>query len=73
MMLSGQFLIFLGKILQHKKRKTSYFYALKSSCAQKNVAFCCFLFAYFDFVDWFWLVLHFLCCRIFLKKDQKLS
>ena len=42
MMLSGQFLIFLGKILQHKKRKTSNFYALKSSCAQMLlfVVFC---------------------------------
>ena len=66
-MLSGQFLIFIRKILQHKKRKSN-FYSLKSFCAQKNFAFCCFLFVYFCFVGWFLLVLRFLRCRIFLKK-----
>ena len=68
MRLSGQFLIFLRKILQYKNCKTSNFYSLKSFCAQKNFAFCCFLFTYFCFVGWFLLVFRFLCCRIFLKK-----
>ena len=61
------------RILQHKKRKTSNFYSLKSLCAQKKFAFCCFLFAYFCFVGWFLVVLCFLCCRIFLKRHKKSS
>ena len=64
------FFLFLRKILQRKRRGASNFQSLRSFCAQKIVASCCFLFACFCFVSYFLLAPRLLCCRIFLKKKK---
>ena len=47
MRLSGHFLIFLRKILPHKKRKTSNIYSLKIFCSQKKI---CFFVVFYSFI-----------------------